>query len=57
MLVYWEQSGGGLQEEDSDTEIEDKDNVTQKPHARQWRRIDGRSWGQNNINFRTLNDE
>jgi hypothetical protein len=35
MLVYWEQSGGGLQEEDSDTEIEDKDNVTQKPHARQ----------------------
>ncbi len=25
MLVYWEQSGGGLQEDDFDTKVEDED--------------------------------
>jgi hypothetical protein len=28
MLIYWEQSGGGLQEEDFDTEVEDENYVT-----------------------------
>jgi hypothetical protein len=31
MPIYYEQSGGGLQEEDFDTEVEDEDCITQKP--------------------------
>ncbi len=31
MLVYWEQSGGGLHEEDFDMEMEDENYVTHKP--------------------------
>jgi hypothetical protein len=58
MLLYWEQSAGGFQKEDSNTEVEDEDYVTQTIDTGQWRRrTDGRSWGQNNINFRISNDE
>jgi hypothetical protein len=32
MPIYWERSGGGLQEEDFDTKVEDEDYVTPKPH-------------------------
>jgi hypothetical protein len=34
MLVYWEQSVGGLQEEDYGTKVEDEDCVTHKPQMR-----------------------
>jgi hypothetical protein len=55
MPVYWEQGGGGFQEEDFNVEVEDEDCVTQKPQMKGqwWRRTDGRSWGQNNIDFGT----
>ncbi len=34
MPIYWEQSGGGLQEEEFDMEVEDEGCVTQKPQMR-----------------------
>jgi hypothetical protein len=34
MLVCWEQSAGGFQEEDFDTKVEDENCVTYKPHMR-----------------------
>ncbi len=39
--------------------MEDKDYVTQKPQMQgnEKERMNGRSWGQNNINFRTSDDE
>ncbi len=41
MLMYWEQSASGLQEEDSNTEVEDEDNVSQKPHMRAMKKKNG----------------
>ncbi len=34
MLIYWEQSSRGVQEDDFDTKVEDEDYVTQKPQIR-----------------------
>ncbi len=31
MLVYWEQSANGLQEDDSNMDVENEDNVKQQP--------------------------
>jgi hypothetical protein len=31
MLIYWEQNASGLQEEDSDTNVENEDYVKQQP--------------------------
>ncbi len=41
MLMYWEQSASGLQEEDSNTEVEDEDNVSQKPNMRAMKKKNG----------------
>ncbi len=41
MPIYWEQNGGGLQEKDSNMEIEDEDCV---PHKPQMRSNDEKEW-------------